>query len=55
MCLELTFLWLVYYAFGLATTYDIPIWATALLVIIVDRIVTFITSSAKRRRDRLRE
>jgi len=30
-----------------------PIWLTALLVILVDRTVTFITNTAKARRDKL--
>ena len=55
VCLELGFVWLVYYGFGLATTYEMPIWLTALLVIIVDRTVTLITTTAKARRDKLRQ
>uniref|UniRef100_A0AAN0MDX1 Uncharacterized protein n=1 Tax=Yoonia rhodophyticola TaxID=3137370 RepID=A0AAN0MDX1_9RHOB len=48
-------MWLVYFVFGMVTRYEIPIWATALLVIIVDRTVTFITTSAADKRSRLRE
>ena len=55
LCLELGFVWLVYFGFGLATSYEMPIWLTALLVIAVDRTVTFISNTAKDRRDRLRE
>lgn len=53
--LELTFVWLVYYIFGLATAHHMPIWLTALLVLLVDRSVNFITTHAQKRRDRLRE
>lgn len=55
LCLELGFVWLVYFGFGLATSYNMPIWLTALLVILVDRTVTFITDYAKRRRDGLKD
>ena len=55
LCLELGFVWLVYFGFGLTTSYNMPIWLTALLVIVVDRTVTFITDYAKNRRDRLRD
>ena len=55
LCLELGFVWLVYFGFGLATSLEIPIWATAMLVIAVDRTVTFISTFGKERRDRLRE
>ncbi|WP_298361171.1 hypothetical protein [uncultured Litoreibacter sp.] len=54
VCLELLFVWLVYFAFGVATEHNLPIWLTALLVIIIDRTVTSITSLARRRRDRLK-
>jgi len=55
LCLELGFVWLVYFGFGVATTHNMPIWLTAFLVIAVDRTVNFITTYAKRKRDRLRE
>ncbi|MEL6572839.1 MAG: hypothetical protein AAFQ64_14330 [Pseudomonadota bacterium] len=55
LCLELGFVWLVYFGFGLATAHNMPIWLTALLVIGVDRTVTFITDYAKRRRDGLKD
>ncbi|MCY4180929.1 MAG: hypothetical protein OXC60_06200 [Litoreibacter sp.] len=54
LCLELLFVWLVYFAFGVATEYELPIWLTALLVILVDRTVTSITAFAKRKRARLK-
>lgn len=53
LCLELGFIWLVYFGFGLATTFQIPIWLTAFLVMLVDRTVSFITTYANTRRDQL--
>ena len=55
VCLELGFIWLVYYAYGVATAHDMSIWLTTTLVIAVDRIVTWITTAAERRRRRLAE
>jgi len=53
VCLELSFVWLVYFLFGLVTAYEVPIWRTALMVIVVDRCVGFISSIAQERRKRL--
>ena len=55
LCIELAIIWFIYYLFGVATTYDMPLWLTTFLVIFVDRITTFITSLATSRRSRLRE
>jgi len=55
LCLELGFVWLIYFGFGIATSHDMPVWLTAFMVLMVDRTVTFITTHAKDRRDRLRE
>ena len=55
LILELSFVWLVYFAFGVATEYDMPVWLTALLVIFVDRTVTFITTFAQSRRARMQD
>ena len=48
LCLELGFVWFVYYLFGWATTYELPIWLTALLVLGVDRLVGLISMLAGR-------
>jgi hypothetical protein len=50
LCLELGFVWLVYYLFGLATAMNLPIWMTALLVVLVDRLVSWISGVAQTRR-----
>ena len=55
VCLELGLVWLIYFGFGIATSHDMPVWLTAFMVLMVDRTVTFITTHAKDRRDRLRE
>ncbi len=55
LCIELAVIWLIYYLFGVATTYDMPIWLTTFLVIIVDRATTFITTLATRKRIQLPE
>ncbi|MEO0918576.1 MAG: hypothetical protein AAFY31_16620 [Pseudomonadota bacterium] len=36
---ELLLVWFIYFCFGLLTQYDLPIWAVAGLVVIVDRLV----------------
>ena len=55
LCLELGVIWLIYCGFGLISTYDMPIWATAMLVITVDRATSKITGIASKRRERLRD
>lgn len=55
MCLELGFVWLVYFVYGLAADHDMPIWLTAFMVLMVDRIVTFITTKAQEKRERIAE
>ena len=55
LCLELGVIWLIYYGFGLISTYDMPVWATALLVIVVDRATSKITEVASRRREGLQD
>jgi len=52
---ELGVIWLIYYGFGLISTYEMPIWATALLVIAVDRTTSTITDIATKRRERLQD
>ena len=53
LCFELGFVWLIYFCFGLAAKYDMPVWLTTTLIIVVDRLVSFITSHADARRRRL--
>ena len=53
LTLELGFVWLIYYLFGLAMAFDLPIWLTAFLVLIVDRLVGRISDTAKSKRKRL--
>jgi len=55
LCLELGIIWLIYFSFGVATHYDMPIWLTTFLVIAVDRATTFITTIATRKRSKLAE
>lgn len=52
LCLELGVVWLIYYGFGLISTFEPPIWATAMLVIAVDRATSRIAEIATRRRQR---
>ena len=53
--IELSFVWLISSVFGLATAYDLPIWLTALLVVLVDRFVSLVSKAAQSRRARLDE
>lgn len=53
LCLELGFVWLVYVLFGLVAYYDMPVWLTAMMVVIVDRLVSAITTQAQRKREAL--
>lgn len=55
LCFELGFIWLVYYIYGIAAAHEMPLWLTTSLVIVVDRITTFITSQANNRKQRLAE
>ncbi len=50
MCLELVFVWLVYFIFGLVADYDMPVWLTAMVVVLVDRIIGLISAHAARKR-----
>lgn len=36
---ELALVWFIYFCFGWATQYDMPLWLASLLVLIVDRLV----------------
>ncbi len=53
LCVELMVIWLIYFWFGFVTTYDMPLWMTTFMVIIVDRLTNLITDFANRRRIRL--
>jgi len=55
LCVELGIIWLIYYGFGVISTYNMPIWATAILVILVDRTTSHIKDLAARRRDKLQD
>lgn len=48
--IELAIIWLVYFWFGFVTAYDMPLWMTTFLVIMVDRTTTAITNIAMRKR-----
>ncbi len=50
LCLELGFVWLVYFAYGIVSTHDMPVWMTTTLVIFVDRAASSITSIAETQR-----
>ena len=51
--IELGLVWLIYYLLALATSYELPFWLTALLVLVVDRCVGFIAATAKTNRAHL--
>ncbi|WP_299143845.1 hypothetical protein [uncultured Tateyamaria sp.] len=53
LCAELAVIWLIYFLFGVATHYDMPIWLTTFLVIAVDRATGFITTIATRKGTRI--
>lgn len=55
LSLELGFVWLVYYLFALSTTLSLPMWLTAILVVIVDRIVTYITTMSAAQKERIED
>ena len=50
LCLELGFVWLVYFAYGVVSAHEMPVWMTTTLVIFVDRAASSITSIAETQR-----
>ena len=44
LCIELFFVWLAYYGLGLATSYEIPLGLAAVLVVITDRFIGFVSA-----------
>lgn len=52
LCLELGLIWLVYLSFGYLAAFELPLWLSTLLLIVVDRATDAITSHANRHRDR---
>jgi len=38
---EFALIWIIYYCFGLAAKVDMPLWLTTLMIVTVDRLVTF--------------
>ncbi|MEM9899530.1 MAG: hypothetical protein AAF742_09155 [Pseudomonadota bacterium] len=55
LCLELGVIWLIYFGLGVLTTFEIPLWAGAMLVVLVDRATSFITKILTDRRRTLND
>jgi len=53
LCCELALIWAIYYAYGLVTSDEMPLWLTTFLVLAVDRLTCALEGAAAEIRTRL--
>lgn len=53
LCVELAAIWLIYLGFGWLAAFEMPLWLSTFIVILVDRVTGAVADLAQRRRDAL--